>query len=86
MIPRWLLVAIVLAALGVFISDYAAQFLVTDYKSNPAIITTFGAIAGMAFVLARSSDKRDKEDREDKEDDRSSDSVNNKHEQPGESP
>lgn len=53
MIPRWLLVAISVVTIGVFVADYTAQFLVDGYESNPAIITTFGAVAGMVFMLAR---------------------------------
>lgn len=58
MIPRWLLVTIVLVALAVFATDYAAQFVVAGHQTNPALTTVFGAIAGAAFILAREDKSR----------------------------
>lgn len=59
MIPKYLLTAIVVVVSVVFLADFAAQFVIADYQSNPAVVGVFGLIAGAAFTLAQRQGGKD---------------------------
>lgn len=58
MIPKILLNIIIILVSVIFAANYVLQFVVPDYKSDPAIIGVFGAVAGAAFALSMRSNSR----------------------------
>lgn len=48
--------ALLVVTIGIGIGNFAAQFIVTNYKPDPIITTAFMGLAG---VLAVSKDKKD---------------------------
>lgn len=57
MIPKVLLNAVIVLVSVTFAANYLLQFVVPDYKSDPAIIGVFGAVVGAALALSRRDTK-----------------------------
>lgn len=55
MIPNWLLVALSLTTMVVFVTDYGAQFFVAGHTASSPLTGVFGTVCGLAFALARSN-------------------------------
>ncbi len=62
MIPKPLLTGILVLVSVVFAANYALQFIVEGYESDPAIIGVFGTIVGAALVLSKKDGKSKDDD------------------------